>query len=170
MCTNLIDLFTVEDLETKALQTMGGASKATVGLMLDGCAIDNLLIGGPGHKCGALKKGDIIVAVDNQPVDSDNVLDSIVGSDTPGSSVILTLKKIDSDHDFSLPDFYSDQFFSVELVRMATAEIAERRRLFELFTALKAKAKLNTDQHEVSLAPNFCLVFQSLFCVESNFV
>jgi hypothetical protein len=158
-----MELFTVEDLETKALQTMGGASKATVGLMLDGCAIDNLLIGGPGHNCGALKKGDIIVAVDNQPVDSDNVLDSIVGSDTPGSSVILTLKKIDFDNDFSLPDFYSDQFFSVELVRMATAEIAERRRLFELFTALKAKAKLNTDQHEVSLAPNFCLLFQSLF-------
>jgi hypothetical protein len=163
MCANLIELLSALVFEKEALQTTVGASKATLGLMLDGCVVDNVLIGGPAHSSGALRKGNIIVAVDKQLVSTDNVLASIVGSDTPGSSVILTLKKIDFDNDFSLPDFYSDQFFSVELVRMATAEIAERRRLFELFTALKAKAKLNTDQHEVSLAPNFCLLFQSLF-------
>ena len=140
LCSNLIELLSALVFEKEAQQTTVGASKATVGLMLDGCAIDNVLIGGPAHSSGALRKGDIIVAVDKNLVSKDNVLASIVGSDTPGSSVILTLKEGGS----------SEHVFSVELVRKATKEIADRRRLFELFTALKAKSKPHSisDQNE----------------------
>ncbi len=131
MCANVIKLLRMDIYQRqKALQATVDVSETTVGLMLDGCAIDNLLIGGPAHDSNELMKGDIIVAVDHQPVDSDNVLMSIVGSDQPGSSVILTVKKGGS-----------DKYLSVELVRKASKEIADRRRLFELFTALKAKAQ-----------------------------
>ena len=131
MCANVIKLLRMDIYRRqKALQATVDVSETTVGLMLDGCAIDNLLIGGPAHDSNELMKGDIIVAVDHQPVDSENVLLSIVGSDQPGSSVILTVKKSGS-----------DKYLSVELVRKASKEIADRRRLFELFTALKAKAQ-----------------------------
>jgi hypothetical protein len=106
------------------------------GTILAGCEVDNLLIGGPAHDSGKLRKGDIIVAVDNEPVNCDNVRMSIFGSDTPGSSVLLTLQR-------------DDATFSVLLVRKATKEIADRRRLFELFTALKAKAK-ELNEREIS--------------------
>ena len=38
--------------------TSCGGAKSTVGLMLDGCVIDNLLIGGPAYSSGELDKGD----------------------------------------------------------------------------------------------------------------
>jgi hypothetical protein len=151
-CASLTELFSMDVFEPKALQKTVGASRSTVGLMLAGnlpwpfdivyfrhagpdagrilagCEVDNLLIGGPAHDSGKLRKGDIIVAVDNEPVNCDNVRMSIFGSDTPGSSVLLTLQR-------------DNATFSVLLVRKATKEIADRTRLFELFTAIKGKAK-----------------------------
>ena len=42
---------------------------AQVGLMMDGTTIDSLVVGGPAFRSGQLERGDIILAVDHQPVD-----------------------------------------------------------------------------------------------------
>lgn len=43
------------------------------GLMLAGCMVDNMVIGGPADLCDVLDKGDKIVTVDGQPVTVENV-------------------------------------------------------------------------------------------------
>ena len=68
--------------------------------------------------------------MNNSPVTPETVHQHLLGDDEPGSSVLLTVKKAST-----------NQLNTVVLVRMPTADIADKRRLFELFTALKAKSK-----------------------------
>jgi len=59
---------------------------------------------------------------------------ALTGSDVPGTPVTLTVKK-----------FRTGETREVVLTRMATELIADRRRLFELFTCLKDRAILDND-------------------------
>ena len=68
--------------------------------------------------------------MNNSPVTPETLHQHLLGDDVPGSSVLLTVKKAST-----------NQLNTVVLVRMPTADIADKRRLFELFTALKAKSK-----------------------------
>jgi hypothetical protein len=131
-CQAFVDIISKDVLKVQKSQPTleAGASKSTVGLMLEGCKIDNMLIGGPAHNSGELDKGDLIIAVDDVPVTPDTVHQRLLGKDVPGSFVCLTVQKP-----------ASGIVQSINLVRMPAAEIADKRRLFELFTALKAKSK-----------------------------
>jgi len=70
----------------------------------------------------------MILKIDGTAVTRDNVSSLLVGSDIPGSTVTLTVKK-----GFS-------NVIDVVLARMATEVIADRRRLFELFTDIKEES------------------------------
>jgi hypothetical protein len=70
----------------------------------------------------------MILKIDGTAVTRDNVSSLLVGSDIPGSTVTLTVKK-----GFS-------NVIDVVLARMATEVIADKRRLFELFTDMKEEA------------------------------
>jgi len=99
---------------------------ATVGLMLSGTKVDNLLIGGPAMECGHVQKGDRILKVDGQAVDGNNVDTMLLGNDVPGSLVKLIVAKGDTGAEEE-----------VVIHRMATAKIADKRRMFELFSEIK---------------------------------
>jgi uncharacterized protein YukE len=131
-CQAFVDVISKDVLNVQKSQPTleAGASKSTVGLMLEGCKIDNMLIGGPAHNSGELDKGDLIIAVDDVPVTPNTVHQRLLGKDVPGSFVGLTVQKP-----------ASGIVQSINLVRMPAAEIADKRRLFELFTALKTKSK-----------------------------
>jgi hypothetical protein len=119
--------------------------------MLHGIKVENTLIGGPAF--GNLMKGDILVKVDGHPVSEDNILSELRGNDIPGSKVVLTVRRIKSDtvsprvtipkepSPFVSPDisFDSDDSEEVDIsiIRMATAEIADRRKMFDHFTFLQ---------------------------------
>lgn len=134
--------------------------------MLMGCTIENMVLGGPAYNSYKLDKGDIILKVDGEPVDEDSLLPALIGSDVPGEEmalVTLTKKNInDSDHicmhagtSVSLtvrkrsgtkggnPDVVK----VITLQRMKTEEIADKRRMFELFAHIKDQAVKEGDAH-----------------------
>lgn len=105
-------------------------TRSTVGIMLNGCQIDNMVVGGPAWNSHQLEHGDEILKVDGRTVDADDILDGLVGNDLPGSTVRLTVRK----------DIPGNSLETVTLHRMASEVIADRRRMFELFTSIKDRA------------------------------
>jgi hypothetical protein len=119
--------------------------------MLHGTKIENTLIGGPAF--GLLKKGDILIKIDGQPVSEENILTALRGSDIPGSKVVLTVNRLKGDAPDTRhyggnymsaspsPDISADEEdleqVDIDITRIATAEIADRRRMFDMFTFLE---------------------------------
>ena len=101
---------------------------AQVGIMLNGCVIDNMVIGGPAYNCARLERGDLIFEVDLTPVTGENVHEMLLGSDVPGTQFAMKVKKA------------TGQVKEVQISRMATEVIADRRRMFELFTKMKVSS------------------------------
>jgi hypothetical protein len=133
--------------------------------MLNGLIIDNMVVGGPASNSGQLQQNDVITQIDGVPVSVENIHDALVGSDIPGTMVTITVKRgfkeapraADNPLWFAkaggqLPDNFKDKpqlqgqgaggssgtTHVVVLSRMATEAIADRRRMFELFTIMKA--------------------------------
>ena len=128
--------------------------------MLHGNKVENTLIGGPAF--GNIMKGDILVKVDGNPVTEDNILSELRGNDTPGTEVVLTVRRVRPDDagpllkiptersPFASPDLSVDadesEEIDVSITRMATAEIADRRKMFDHFTFLQVIYLFNFDQ------------------------
>jgi len=131
LCTSVVNIIHTDVLSVKrGTSTSKGNTLSTVGIMLTGCKIDNLLIGGPACNSAQLDKGDVILTIDGISVLDDNIHDLLVGEDLPGSTVRIGVQKV-----------RTNQIHEVSMVRVASSEIADRRRLFELFTALKSSAQ-----------------------------
>lgn len=77
-----------------------------------------------------LQRGDTIVTVDGQTANKHNVIDLLIGEDLPGSFVRVGFVRDGAPEATCL------------LQRMSVAKIADRRRMFELFTALRDKSSL----------------------------
>lgn len=92
--------------------------------MLNGCAIDNVLPAMAMH--ADLLKGDIIVKVDDTPATAETVHKQLIGEDMPGTSVMLTVRRGHTER-------------TAQLIRMANSDIADMRRVFEIFTNLKSR-------------------------------
>jgi C-terminal processing protease CtpA/Prc len=119
--------------------------------MLHGTKVENTLFGGPAF--GHLIKGDIIVKIDGAPVSEDNILSDLRGTDMPGSKVALTVRRIKresqsrivpiSHSPFDNSHISADEIDTEEIefiiTRIATAEIADRRRMFDHFTTLQVR-------------------------------
>jgi C-terminal processing protease CtpA/Prc len=61
--------------------------------MLLGTMIDNLVVGGPAYNSRQLHHGDVILKVDGVPVTQTNIHEVMVGSDIPGSPILLTVAR-----------------------------------------------------------------------------
>ncbi len=111
--------------------------------MLHGTNIEGTLIGGPSF--GLIFKGDQIVRIDGKEVTSDSVLEALRGCDIPGSKVTITIQRQNpSPEDPGLAIQNNrlkmhDGYVDVEVTRMATADIADHQRIFELFTVFKVR-------------------------------
>ena len=121
--------------------------------MLHGTKIENTLFGGPAF--GLLLKGDILVKIDGVPTSEESILSDLRGSDIPGSKVVLTVRRVKGDENTNSPrrmaskehqpfdspniSFDDDDMDEIEVIitRIATAEIADRRRMFDHFTSLQ---------------------------------
>ena len=64
-----------------------------IGIMLLGTMIDNLVVGGPAYNSRQLHHGDIILKVDGIPVTQNNIHDVMVGNDTPGSPIVVSVAR-----------------------------------------------------------------------------
>ncbi len=102
-------------------------NRSTVGLQLDGCVVDNMVVGGPAFNCRRIHEGDTILSIDGKTVTNDNIMTSLVGLDLPGSAVTLTLDQKGVTKDVSLK-------------RMDSVIISGKLKLFDHFTRIKEKA------------------------------
>jgi hypothetical protein len=166
------------------------STRSTVGIMFNGLTIDNMVVGGPAYNSGQLEQGDVVLQIDHAPITAEGLLPALIGSDIPGTTVTLTVRKgrppltrasegPNTLWYLSNKEPFPDQLFTtylssdgprknlppdelplltakkdkaernpevreVVLTRMASAVIAERRRMFELFTSMKANPPRTT--------------------------
>ena len=136
------------------------SSRSTVGLLLNGTTIDQMVVGGPAFNSGQLHQHDTIIAIDGKPITAESIQAHLIGSDAPGSTVSLTVRRGHKEaapkappnplwfakSEGTLPPSlrdptpYAESSFVVVLTRMASEVIADRRRIAELFTILKVPA------------------------------
>ena len=94
--------------------------------------------------------------MDGFSITRENIQEFLIGSDVPGSKVNITLSRSNGQvsscrrseffllsskyiESISLDGVWQDRVIDVELTRMASEDIADRRRAFELFASLKVR-------------------------------
>jgi len=117
-----------------------GANKATLGMILNGFKIDQMLAGGPAWTAG-LEHGAEIVQVDGESTNVDNLHELLRGRDIPGSMVSLSVR---------LPE--TGEVRTAVLTRMPTRGIAVKRALFEHMADLKEHSRSLADQKMMGMA------------------
>ncbi len=104
------------------------------------------VIGGPAYTSSQFGKGDILLAVDGEPVTDQTVGNKLVGTDRPGDPVVIKVgkgsKTVSIYHcasSNSLTNGFTrqDTVVEVSLIRMASSDIKEREKLFEMFEKMK---------------------------------
>ena len=95
----------------------------------------NLLTGAPASLSKQFQKGDRVVQVDGEKVDEHgtNLTKMLIGSDIPGSLVKVYFQRGNA------------QRKDVTLKRACTTELADRRRMFQLFTQVLHFLSLTLD-------------------------
>ena len=120
-------------------------TKSTVGLMVKQGVVTNILAGAPAFASKMFLKGDRIIAIDGVALDSDGsgLTTLLIGNDEPGSSVTISAERectastINSPGEAVLEKPHKRNF-EVTLTRASTARLIDKRRMFQLFTQVKA--------------------------------
>ena len=97
--------------------------RSTIGLLIEGVTISNIMVGGPAYRCKHFDKGDTILQVDGRHVSEESAARALIGCDVPGSVVTITVLK-----------GVSGEIRDISLRRMARADMADLVQMFELFT------------------------------------
>jgi S1-C subfamily serine protease len=89
--------FQMIDLELAAEEDLPITDGAWIGATTDssGATLPGVIEGGPADRAGLLE-GDIIVAIDDRPVDTEHPLDLVLSGYAPGQSVALTIRRGDA--------------------------------------------------------------------------
>ncbi len=117
------------------------STKCTVGVMLNGLTISEVIVGGPAFSCRQILVGDKILKVDGLAVNDLTIHDRIEGENMEGSEVLLTVYRQEEDVEET-----------VLLRRMTCTEMTDNLKMFELFTTLEslAAAQCAANGHEFS--------------------
>ncbi len=119
--------------------------------MMNGTMVDNTVVGGPAYNSKQMGHGDVVLEVDGREANNENIFELLIGGDLPGSTVDVMLAKGGPTviHALTFPakeisyisndtvTCWQGKVINVKLKRMATSEIQDRRRMFELFSTLK---------------------------------
>jgi C-terminal processing protease CtpA/Prc len=94
----------------------------------------NLMVGGPAFNSKKISKGDEVCAIDGvNNLKGPQITAALKGSNIAGTKVTLTIKRR-----------LTGEVEDVPLTRVLTASIADKRKLFDLFTNMANRA--NKDQ------------------------
>ena len=99
--------------------------------------IDNVLVGSPAYLSQKFRKGDVILEVDGKKATTHNLIELLVGTDLPGSTVTLKCSRDNG---------LFQNTFDVSLMRMSTSRLVDHRRMFELFTKMKDIAQIEDNK------------------------
>jgi hypothetical protein len=146
----------VLEVETKVISEASSKSRCTVGIMFDELGeVKNVMIGGPAYLSKNVFRGDLIVEVNGKLIEGSRLSLAIIGDDMPGSFLSLTLRR-------------GKEFVSVTLKRMMTAEVADKRRMFDLFTCLIDRAKRNEDEEGAQFAQKALLFWERVMTADQE--
>ena len=120
-------------------------------------SIDGMAVGGPAYNCEELMQGDVLLMVDDEPVDADNCHDKLVGSDAHGSTVKLKVRCV-----------ARQQIKDVLLRRMSHLRMRNNLRMFEIFTSLKDHAFGSRDEVAIRFVDEGLELFTSLLRDDDN--
>ena len=99
--------------------------------MFSGIVVDDVLVGGPAWHNGLLHKGDVVLKINDIAVSDKREVQRLVSqSDQPGSSVVITVKKLDG------------STRNVRVSRVTKDVMAVRSTMFELFGQMKVSCYL----------------------------
>jgi hypothetical protein len=119
------------------------STKCTVGVMLNGLTISEVIVGGPAFNCRQLLVGDKILKVDGIAVDGltgEAIHAVLEGAHMPGSEILLTVYRQEEEVEETML-----------LRRMTCTEMEDNLKMFELFTTLESLASAHCAQgHEFS--------------------
>jgi hypothetical protein len=191
ICSELTDTLQkdcfVESVEEEDSWQDPSQPRSTVGILLNGLVIDDIVLGGPAFNAEQIDKGDTILRVDDIDVTAETVQRALIGTDKPESTVSIVIKKgptSNSKREDSNPLWYLNSAVSssstipsvlrdrneneapmrtVEVVRMRSASVADRRRMSELFTIMKVRTPAAAAEREVRLSN--CISLQKSSCV-----
>lgn len=115
-------------------------SRSTLGISFVGMAVEDTLVGGPAFLSCSVEEGDVLISIDDVTATLENKHDLLLGDDVPGTQVKLR---------FQTSGQSREQYKNVLLTRVSTGEVADRRRMLELFAALRDRAG-NLSDHGLS--------------------
>ena len=98
--------------------------------------ITNMLVGSPAFLSHKFKRGDRVLKIDGEDVDESGagLTKMLIGSDVPGTDVTVTVKR------------EVDNVFDVTLTRATTLELADKKKMFQLFAQIKDLAHQREDK------------------------
>jgi hypothetical protein len=98
--------------------------------------ITNMLVGSPAFLSHKFKRGDRVLKIDGEDVDESGagLTKMLIGSDVPGTDVTVTVKR------------EADNVFDVTLTRATTLELADKKKMFQLFAQIKDLAHQREDK------------------------
>ena len=102
--------------------------------MLEEGVITNMLTGAPAAMSRKFQKGDKVVAVDGRLAQPGEIVPLLVGDDVPGTTVTVTVQR-------------GAQQSMVTLMRASTKTLADRRRMFQLFTKLQVTSENGREEN-----------------------
>ena len=101
-----------------------------------------VLVSGPAFRSKKIAKGDEILSIDGESnLQGDAIFEALKGSNVPGSKVTLIVKKANS----ALVE-------EVVLYRMSTFEIADKRKMFDIWTKILDSSRKSRDDTSAKLA------------------
>ena len=75
---------------------MAESRNTQLGIVLNGLTIESMIIGSPSQHSKQLAIGDVIMKIDGIVATQTNVRSLLIGSDVPGTAVILSVLKLRS--------------------------------------------------------------------------
>jgi hypothetical protein len=118
--------------------------------------VESCLIGAPAWTSKQIESGDIVERVDGVAVTPKSIQLALTGSDEPGSTVKVSIRRKTG-----------GPLVDVLLHRMASSMVADKRRLFELFTSMKDSASKKGDAN-ISRAVSECIEVWTHMLIEEH--
>lgn len=118
----------------------------TVGLMLNGCTIEDTMPGSPSFLGGQIKGGDVVEIVDGKAVSLETLVDLIRGSDRPGSKMEMQLRGPDR------------TLKTVHMLRQPRTQVLERRDLFLMLDEMRSMASTHVMEQRGKKKPDEPLI------------
>ena len=151
----------------EAISRNESSLRSAVGIVLKGSVIDFFLPGVPASRM--LRKGDVILEIDGQPVDYTNASTLLIGNDKPGSTVTLKCKCVAREGlGWGSSFVQEEKVKTVTMKRIPSEAVADRRYMLEYLRQLKVAALQRQDADASAVADKTMDLWQRMMLADND--